>query len=167
MPAVSDALRDIFRHNAWANTRAIEACGALTEAQVAATLIGTFGAPQETLKHILGAESFYRSMFGIPQDHWGEWTSRLETLSIADMLPWAEKLGAAWDELLAGPEVDSEEVFEQHRADGTVRRFRAGALLTQAIHHGNVHREQICSIITSLGLEAPDLSAYAYEREGR
>ena len=160
-------IRDLFRHNAWANRKAIQACAALTDGQVAATLGGTFGAPGETLKHILGAESFYRSMFGLPQDYWTEWSSRIEDLSIPDLLPWAEKLGPAWDELLAGGEIDSEQVFEQHRADGTVRKFRAGALLTQAIHHGNVHREQICSIITSLGLVAPDLSAYAYDREGR
>ena len=164
---MNEPLRDIFRHNAWATHKAIEVCAGLTDAQVAATLGGTFGAPQETLKHILGAESFYRSMFGLPQDHWSEWSSRFDELSIPDMLPWAEKLGAAWDELLAGGEIDTEQVFEQHRADGTVRQFRAGALLTQAIHHGNIHREQICSIITSLGVEAPDLSAYAYEREGR
>jgi len=164
---MNEPLRDIFRHNAWATCKAIEACAGLTDEQVAATLNGTFGAPGETLKHILGAESFYRSMFGLPQDYWSEWSSRFEDLRIPEMLPWAEKLGPAWDELLAGGEINSEQVFEQHRADGTVRKFRAGALLTQAIHHGNVHREQICSIITSLGLVAPDLSAYAYDREGR
>ncbi len=164
---MNEPLRDIFRHNAWATCKAIEACAGLSEEQVAATLGGTFGAPNETLKHILGGESFYRSMFGLPQDYWTEWSSRFDDLSIPDLLPWAKKLGPAWDELLAGGEIDTEQVFEQQRADGTVRQFRAGALLTQAIHHGNVHREQICSIITSLGLAAPDLSAYAYEREGR
>jgi uncharacterized damage-inducible protein DinB len=164
---MNEALRDIFRHNAWATCKAIEACAGLTDVQLASTLGGTFGAPQDTLKHILGAESFYRSMFGLPQDHWSDWTSRFDDLTIPDLLPWANKLGPAWDELLAGGEIDTEHVFEQHRADGTVRKFRAGALLTQAVHHGNVHREQICSIITSLGLVPPDLSAYAYEREGR
>ena len=33
----------------------------------------------------------------------------------------------------------------------------AGILLAQALHHGNAHREQICAILTSFGLEPPDL----------
>lgn len=164
---MNEPLRDLFRHNAWATCKAIEACGSLTEEQLAATLGGTFGAPQDTLRHILGGESFYRSLFGLPQDYWTEWSSRFEELQASEMLPWAEKLGTSWEQLLAGKEIDTEKVFEQQRADGTVRQFRAGTLLIQAIHHGNVHREQICAIITSLGLEAPDLSAYAYDREGR
>ena len=153
----------MFRHNAWANTRAIEACAVLSEDQLAATLGGTFGDPKETLKHILGAESFYRSVFGLPHDYWSEWTSRMDALAIPDLLPWSAKLGVAWDELLVG-EIDESHVFERKRADGTVSHLRAGALITQAIHHGNVHREQICAILTSLGLEAPDLPAYAFER---
>jgi uncharacterized damage-inducible protein DinB len=161
---MDEALRDLFRHNAWATRKAIEACAALTEDQLAATLDGTFGAPQETLKHILGAESFYRTLFGLPPDYWTEWTSRMDSLTATDLLPWTDKLASAWQDLLAG-QIDENQVFEQERADGTTRQFRAGALLIQAIHHGNVHREQICSIITSLGLEPPDVSAYAYERE--
>jgi uncharacterized damage-inducible protein DinB len=160
---MNEALRDMFRHNAWATTTAIEACEALSEEQLAATLGGTFGEPKETLKHILGAESFYRSLFGLPQDYWSEWTSRIDALPIPDLVPWSTKLGEAWDELLAG-QIDENQVFERKRSDGTVSHFRAGALITQAIHHGNVHREQICAIITSLGLAAPDLSAYAFER---
>jgi uncharacterized damage-inducible protein DinB len=161
---MDEALRDIFRHNAWANRKAIEACSALTAEQLAATLGGTFGAPQETLKHILGAESFYRSTFGLPADYWSEWTSRMESLAISELVPWATRLGEAWEELLAG-DIDAAHVFERKRSDGTVSHFRAGALLTQTIHHGNVHREQICSILTSIGVEVPDLSAYAFERE--
>jgi len=34
--------------------------------------------------------------------------------------------------------------------------------IAQALHHGNVHREQICSVLTTLGLEPPDLQVWAY-----
>jgi hypothetical protein len=39
---------------------------------------------------------------------------------------------------------------------------RAGTLLAQALHHANVHREQVSSIVTSLGIEPPDLDVWTY-----
>jgi len=38
-------------------------------------------------------------------------------------------------------------------------------MLAQTIHHSNVHREQICAIVTSLGLEAPDVSGWRFGKE--
>ncbi len=38
----------------------------------------------------------------------------------------------------------------------------AGIVLAQTLHHGNVHREQVCNVLTAQGLEPPDLSAWAF-----
>ncbi len=35
-------------------------------------------------------------------------------------------------------------------------------LVVQALHHGNAHREQICAILTGLGIEPPDIQVWAY-----
>jgi uncharacterized damage-inducible protein DinB len=35
-------------------------------------------------------------------------------------------------------------------------------LVVQAFHHGNAHREQICAIMTSLGVQPPDIQAWSY-----
>ena len=35
-------------------------------------------------------------------------------------------------------------------------------LVIQALHHGNAHREQICVVLTGLGIEPPDIQAWAY-----
>jgi uncharacterized damage-inducible protein DinB len=37
---------------------------------------------------------------------------------------------------------------------------RAGVIVAQALHHGNAHREQICAILTSLGIEPPDIQPW-------
>jgi uncharacterized damage-inducible protein DinB len=45
---------------------------------------------------------------------------------------------------------------------------RAGIFLAQAINHANHHREQVCAILTGLGLEPPDIQAWEYAwRTGR
>jgi hypothetical protein len=44
-------------------------------------------------------------------------------------------------------------------------QVRAGVMLAQALHHSNVHREQISAVLTGLGLTPPDISGWAYNRE--
>ena len=64
-------------------------------------------------------------------------------------------------------------LWEQYLADPLDARYKVsldqGAYeaesfvpIAQALHHGSVHREQICSILTALGLEPPDLQVWAY-----
>jgi uncharacterized damage-inducible protein DinB len=45
--------------------------------------------------------------------------------------------------------------------DGALE-VRAGIIVAQALHHGNSHREQICAVLTSLGVEPPDIQSWAY-----
>ena len=39
---------------------------------------------------------------------------------------------------------------------------RAGVIVAHALHHGDLHREQICSILRRIGLEPPDLQPWEY-----
>jgi uncharacterized damage-inducible protein DinB len=34
--------------------------------------------------------------------------------------------------------------------------------VAEALHHGNVHREQICAILTSLGAQPPDIQPWGF-----
>jgi hypothetical protein len=40
-------------------------------------------------------------------------------------------------------------------------------LLVQALHHGNDHRTEICTILTTNGFEGPDLDVWSYWMEKR
>jgi uncharacterized protein YjbJ (UPF0337 family) len=64
---------------------------------------------------------------------------------------WAEEAGHLWERLLSEP-VDAERVVV---VDDGVLEVRAGVIVAQALHLGNAHREQICAILTSLGIEPP------------
>ena len=73
-----------------------------------------------------------------------------------------ERAGAIWSEVLAEDpdpdtllkEIDDEEGFEQDSATGVV--------LAQAIHHGTDHRSQICTALSALGIEPPEIDVWAY-----
>ena len=43
-----------------------------------------------------------------------------------------------------------------------------GIRLAQAIHHGTDHRSQICTALTSLGIEPPSIDAWDFaQQDGR
>jgi uncharacterized damage-inducible protein DinB len=43
-----------------------------------------------------------------------------------------------------------------------------GIRLAQALHHGTDHRSQICTALTALGVEPPDIDLWAFgEQHGR
>jgi uncharacterized damage-inducible protein DinB len=159
---MTDALREVFRHDAWANLRLIDYCAELDDAQLQATATGVYGNPLQTLKHMLGAASFYRSLFTGRVPHWN-WQE--DTLPSSDELrSWAEDMAQFWDQLLSSS-FEPDLILERPRRDGSVGQIPASVMLLQALHHGNVHREQVSSIITSLGLQPPDVSGWAYGRE--
>jgi uncharacterized damage-inducible protein DinB len=62
---MNTGLPDFFKYNLWANLRLLDACAHLTDAQLDATMIGTFGSVRETLMHLFSAEEGYaRSLTG-------------------------------------------------------------------------------------------------------
>ncbi len=156
-------LDDAFGHHGWATIRLIDACAALTPDQLAMALPGTYGSIVDTLRHLVGADASYLSVLtagtvaAIDEDG----------MSLADLRAVMERDAAAWRELAAG-DIDPDEVVVRHRADGTESHASRGLRLAQALHHGTDHRSQICTALTSIGVEPPEIDVWAYaDQEGR
>jgi uncharacterized damage-inducible protein DinB len=146
-------LLEAFRHNSWATTHLLTFCRDLPEEQLASTTTGTFGSILETFNHFVGSEAGYlRRLAGssAPAFEGGGDLDRL--------LARVEELGRLWERFLSEP-VDAEKVFVVDDGENAVR---AGVIVTQVLHHGNAHREQICSILTSAGIEPPDVQPWEY-----
>jgi uncharacterized damage-inducible protein DinB len=164
---VSTGLVDPLRHNAWANAQVLELCQGLTSDQLRATSVGTYGSILLTLQHIIGAEDRYRSRLTGADS---AWTRRPEEIDDLDELGrMAEDVAAFWDEL-AQASFDPERTIRFAYADadpedvGKEFDVTAGILVAQAINHGNEHRSQIFTILTTLGFEPPELSGWEYGR---
>ena len=65
-----------------------------------------------------------------------------------------EGLDAAWSQILA-QDLDPDAVLVRRRDDGSQRHAPMGIRLAQALHHGSDHRSQICTALTTLGVEPP------------
>jgi uncharacterized damage-inducible protein DinB len=152
---MNDALREIFRHNAWGNQFLLEYCRSLTDEQLNASSTGTVGSILETFNHIIGADASYlRRLSGITP----KWLENETPADLNTLAERADQTAEGWDRFLRQP-VEAERVLEVN--DGAYQ-VHAGVIIAQAIHHGNHHREQICAILTGLSVDPPDVQPWAY-----
>lgn len=155
---MSDLL-DAFRHNTWATEQLLDAVRALDEADLTATAPGAYGSILETLHHCAQSEGFYGYLLadGRPGFTW----DLVVAPSPDEIGRRLADLSEFWDGWLAQP-VDVDRMVERRNADGTRDEAAVGVLLAQVLHHGNIHREQVSAILTSLGRTPPEIDSWAY-----
>lgn len=152
---MNDAV-DSVRHNVWATRRLLEFCRELPEEKLVESVGGESWTLVQTLGHFIRAERGYRYFLGDSYPEW-EWNPD-ESPSIDVLIEHADDNESFWEKFLAEP-------FDPDRTmSGQRGSVRAEVVLAQVINHGNNHRNQACSIITTLGLEPPRLDAWAYGR---
>jgi uncharacterized damage-inducible protein DinB len=159
-------LADAFEHHTWATLRLIDACLPLGPEQLATEAPGTYGSIINTMRHMVGADSWYLHRLSgeryQPIDEADE-----AKMDLAELRAAMERQAAAWPDILAA-DPDPDEFIEVRRDDGSGYRAPRGIRLAQVVHHGTDHRSQICTALTSLGIEPPDIDVWAYaEQTGR
>jgi uncharacterized damage-inducible protein DinB len=90
-----------------------------------------------------------------------------EHLRLAELRGTIEAHGASWLRLLSeNPDPDT--VLVRRHDDGSVTQAPMGIRLAQVLHHGSDHRSQICTALTTLGLEPPGIDVWDFgARDGR
>lgn len=152
-------LLEAFRHNAWANQRLIAFCQELSAEQLDAKASGTFGTILETLNHLVAADAGYLPRVKVQRPEWAGDDADIKGLDVlAARVDEAAKL---WEAYLPSP-LDAKHKLS---LDDGAYEAQASVPVVQALHHANVHREQVCAILTSLGIEPPDLQVWAYAEE--
>jgi uncharacterized damage-inducible protein DinB len=150
-------LGDAFAHHAWATFRVLDACEALSPEQLETAAPGTYGSILDTMRHIVGSDSWY--LFRLSGERYP--TIEEEGMDLAELRAAMERNVAAWPEVLAA-DPDPDEFIEVRRDDGTGYRATKGVRLAQVLHHGTDHRSQICTVLTSLGIEPPEIGVWEY-----
>jgi uncharacterized damage-inducible protein DinB len=156
----SSLLNDAFDHHAWANLRLIDACLELDPEQLESTAPGTYGSILDTMRHLVGADASY--LYVTSEHH----TSMIDedAMDLAELRAAMEVNRDAWTALLQ-KDLDPERVLERHRDDGSETRAPVGIRLAQALHHGTDHRSQICTTLTTLGIEPPFIDVWDYGQQ--
>jgi uncharacterized damage-inducible protein DinB len=156
-------LSDAFDHHVWATVRVLDVCTSLTEEEVATAVPGTYGSILDTLRHLVGSDSWY--LFVIS----GERTPRIDedTMSQPELRSAVLQDGTAWSALLQAG-FDPQAVVIVHRPEGVDSHAPLGIRYAQVLHHGTDHRSQICTALTALGIEPPLIDVWDFgEVDGR
>ena len=155
-------LDDAFAHHAWATQRLLDACLPLSPEQLSTGVPGTYGTIIETLRHLVNGDGSY--LFAMT----GERRYLIDTdhMDLRELQSTAKKYGAEWSSLLA-QKPDPDAVFLERDDDGFERRAAMGIGFAQAVHHGTDHRSQVCTALTKLGVEPPDIDVWEFGKHSR
>jgi len=150
----------LFQHNAWANLKLLDLCAGLSDEQLGATAVGTYGSIRATLLHLVRAEVRYVEHIDgkLP-----------ENPPLKDPFPSFDVLREAvrWagDELLQSALSARADTIVTQRQPNAIERYKLSDLMIQAVTHSTEHRTQVSAILTQLGLEPPDLSGWHWMEE--
>jgi uncharacterized damage-inducible protein DinB len=156
-------LEDAFGHHVWATLRVVDVCIALTPEQLGIAVQGTYGPILETVRHLVGADASY--LFATT----GGSTTLIDEdrMDLPELRAAMESHGPAWSGLLA-QDLDPDAITVRLRDDGSETHAPMGIRLAQALHHGTDHRSQICTTLTTLGIEPPAIDVWDYAgQDGR
>ena len=159
----SSLLEDAFAHHVWATLRVIDVCLGLNHEQLGTVVPGTYGSILDTMRHLIGADSSYLFVAT------GERTPLIDEdqMDLPELRGTMEGNGAAWAGVL-GTDLDPDTVLVRHRDDGSETHAPRSIRLAQVLHHGTDHRSQICTALTTLGMEPPAIDVWDFgQQEGR
>jgi uncharacterized damage-inducible protein DinB len=147
-----------FRHNTWANLLLLNACAGLSETQLDARAVGTYGSIRDTLVHIVGAqENYLARLTGEPPQNP---LRRGEPFpGVADLRErvqrTSEGLADAAGSLAPGTILTG--VWR-----GEPYELPVEVVLLQAINHATEHRSQVAAILTQEGITPPEMDSWSY-----
>jgi uncharacterized damage-inducible protein DinB len=154
-------LEAAFAHHVWATSRVIDACLDLSVEELETSVPGTRGPLLETLRHLVLTdveELFFVTgnvAFDIDEEH----------VSLPDARVIMERNGSGWADYISRSLDPDAMVLEVDKTDGYQRWAPVGFRLAQALHHGTDHRSQVCTALTTLGVEPPEIDVYDFGLE--
>jgi len=149
-----------LEHNNWANSRIIQACSSLTDAQLDAEPKSiTKGSIRSTLFHLVTAQQNYLRLLTLPLEE------RLERQAPPPFTELQKSASLSGGALLALARDESRLAMlgKIQTRDGFL--VEAWVIMIQVINHADEHREQIKSMLSALGATPPEIDGWTYGEE--
>ncbi len=156
-------LSDAFAHHVWATLRLLDTCLSLTAEQLETSVPGTYGSILETMRHLVGGDASY--LFVVTGGRVREIDE--DGMHLPELRAVMEANAGAWSSVLA-QDLNPDSVVVRYRDDGSQSHAPMGIRLVQALHHGTDHRSQVCTALTTIGVEPPAIDVWEFARhDGR
>ena len=159
----SSFLEAAFAHHVWATLRLIDACLDLSGEDLETSVPGTRGPMLETLRHVVASDAEDLSILTGGR----AFSVDTESMSLSEARAVMERNGTGWAELVSGPLDPDAVVHEVDENDGCERWAPVGFRLAGTLDHGTDHRSQICTALTTLGVEPPKIDVMDFGLDTR
>jgi uncharacterized damage-inducible protein DinB len=148
-------LAKLFEHNNWANLQIIQVCSALSNEQLdAEPQSATKGSIRLTLLHLAAVQRGYLSLLTPPVE------ARTQApLGFAEL---AESVSSSGEALLALTRAEPDKRLKTQLQTTDGYYVAPWVVMVQIINHATEHREQICSMLNTLGVTPPNLDGWSY-----
>jgi uncharacterized damage-inducible protein DinB len=145
----------LFEHNNWANDQIIRVCQGLSDEQLdAEPSTATKGSIRRTLEHLVGSQVNYLALLTQPVE------TRQKVRPGYSELPDAARISG--ERLLSLAE-DGTGLFNPSKLRTTDGYYvDPWVIMVQIINHATEHREQISSMLTSLGVTPPAQDGWTF-----
>jgi uncharacterized damage-inducible protein DinB len=145
----------LFEHNNWANLRIIEVCSTLTDEQLdAEPRSATKGSIRATLMHLANSQQSYLSLLTLPVD-----ARQKSHLGFSEL---QKAVSVSGERLLALAKADPDQYLKSQLQTTDGYFVEPWVVMVQIINHATEHREQICSMLSALGVTPPALDGWSY-----
>lgn len=149
---------NLYRHHRWSNLTLIDFLSELEDEQLRYAGPGVYGDVISTIRHVISSDADYVRIIpdapDVPQiDDEGSFEGWEELRRVADVADTA---------LIGYVDGLTEDAFFVDIDDGESFDLATSFLLAQIIHHATEHRSQIRSVLSSHGVEPPEISVWAW-----
>ena len=159
-------VRLLYDYNAWANQRALDACGALSAEQFTRDLASSFPSLSDTLVHIFGAGRFWLERWhgSSPQA-----VPNLEaSQDIASIRAWGAEIDGNLREFVSAMTADDlDHVLHYTTTEGKPNSQPVWQMLQHLANHSTYHRGQVTTLLRQLGATPASTDLSVYFREGK
>ncbi|MGA3058670.1 MAG: DinB family protein [Candidatus Limnocylindrales bacterium] len=158
-----DPLAEAFQHHTWATEKLIRHLRGLPDAALTASSSGVYGEVLATLSHLLAADGRYLRYLEGPMPPPRTGPDPVHSLDeLADQM---RDQAVRWRVVLS--RIGEIDFTMPARRDRPEMPHATNLIVVQALHHGNDHRTQICTVLSTNGFESPDLDVWSYWMDRR
>ncbi|HEX3722850.1 MAG TPA: DinB family protein [Nitrolancea sp.] len=154
---MTEPLHELFRYHTWATLRLLDYCATLPAELLEFTAPGVYGTIRQTLAHLITADAGYLSRVTYDVSVRIASTASLPLDTLREHFV---KQSQGWQYVL--DHIDRFDPTMPAREDHPDLPHALNLFLNQAIHHGNDHRAQVCSILGANGLDVPEIDGWMY-----
>jgi uncharacterized damage-inducible protein DinB len=151
-------LVEFIRYNNWANQQVLQACQNLSDEQLDSAVPGVYGTIRDTLLHMIWAEADYVGRLTGARPYPALF-KRGDKPTVAGLSAFASDVAPAL--LDAVQRIPPNHIVHEEE-DGNTFDYQARGLFIQVVNHGIEHRTNITTILSSLGLPAPEVDGWGY-----